>query len=92
MQIRVQPAGIIRHHFPEEEMTFTLEKNASLADLYDEIGFSIGSRLPESIWNHKKNRFRGPIIVSSDNVVLKSEDTLLRDNQLIKLKRFLVGG
>jgi hypothetical protein len=92
MEIRVQPAGMIRQHFPEEVMTFTLEDNSNLSDLYDEIGSSIGSRLPKSIWNHKKNRFRGPVIVTSDNVILKSEDTLLHENQLIKLKRFLVGG
>ena len=92
MQIRVQPAGIISQHFPEEVMTFTLEDNSKLADLYNEIGSSIGSRLPKSIWNHEKSRFRGPVIVTSGNVILKSEETLLHDNQLIKLKRFLVGG
>ena len=92
MQIRVQPAGIISQHFPEEVMTFTLEDNSKIADLYNEIGSSIGGRLPKSIWNHEKSRFRGPVIVTSGNVILKSEETLLHDNQLIKLKRFLVGG
>lgn len=92
MQIRVQPAGVISQHFPEEVMVFTLEEKSTLSDLYDEIGYSIGGNLPESIWNKNKNRFRGPIIVASNGIVLKSEDTLLRDNQLIKLKRFLIGG
>lgn len=92
MQIRLQPTGTIQQHFPEEVMTFTLEDNATLFDLYNEIGYSIGSRLPKSIWNHEKNKFRGPVIIISDNRVLKNKDTLLRNNQLIKLKRVLVGG
>ena len=92
MQIMVQPAGIIKQHFPEEVMTFALDESSTLSDLYDEIGCTIGSMLPKSIWNHKKNRFRGPVIVASENVILSSEDTQLHDNQLITLKRFLVGG
>jgi hypothetical protein len=52
----------------------------------------MGDDLPRSIWNHEKNRFRGPIIVSSNKVILKKECTSLHNNQLIELKRFLIGG
>jgi hypothetical protein len=92
MQVKVEPAGTIQKHFPGKIMFFTLRKDARLSDLYDEIGNSIGSSLPKSIWNHEKSRFRGPVIVASDNTVLKEEETLLRHNQLITLKRLLVGG
>jgi len=92
MQIKVKPVGIMQKFFSDKKMTFSLRKNATLADLYDQIGRTLGDELPRSIWNHEKNRFRGPITVISCQTVLKNESTLLKDNQLIELKRFLVGG
>ena len=92
MHVRIQPDGNISRHFPEKEIVLELEENSTLVDLFDEIGRSIGSNLPESIWNKGKSRFRGPIIIASGGAVLRNHDEVLHDGQLIKLKRFLVGG
>ena len=92
MQIKVQPTGNIQQYFPKVEMIFDIKEDATLVDLYNEMGRTMGDDLPRSIWNHEKNRFRGPIIVSSNKVILKKECTSLHNNQLIELKRFLIGG
>lgn len=92
MRVEIQLIGSIQLYFSKTKMHFNLKDNATLADLYDEMGNSMGDSLSKAIWNHRKKRFRGPVVVVSNNVTLKEEDTLLHDNQLIELKRFLIGG
>jgi len=92
MRVEIQLSGSIQLYFSDAKMHFNLKNNATLADLYEEMGHSIGSKMSKAIWNHEKKRFRGPVVVVSNNEILKGEDTLLHDNQLIELKRFLIGG
>lgn len=78
--------------FPEKEIRLVLKKEAVLSDLYQNMGRLYGPEISVAVWNHKKNRFRGPVIISSDGRLLKGEDENLYDGQIIELKRFLIGG
>lgn len=92
IQVTVQVAGTIKLFFSNTHFTLNLKNQATLKDLYMEIGNKYGDQLSESVWNHKKNKFRGPVVVSSQGDVLRKEQTVLRDDQCIKISRFLIGG
>ena len=92
MEVILKTSGSIERFFPEKEIRFVLEKGAVLSDLYEMMGQVNGSDISAAVWNHGKNRFRGPVIVSSSGRLLKNEDEVLYDGQIIELKRFLIGG
>jgi hypothetical protein len=92
MEIILKTSGTIERFFPEKEIRFVLKKGAALSDLYEMMGRLNGSKISAAIWNHGKNRFRGPVIVSSGGRLLKNEDEILYNGQIIELKRFLIGG
>jgi hypothetical protein len=92
LNVKIEPIGIIREYIPDVQLEFNLGDYATLADLYHEIGERLGDELPEAIWNQKKRRFRGPVLLSSNEQLIKDETTRLYDGQKIQLRRFLVGG
>jgi len=92
MEIILKISGTIERFFPEKEIRFVLKKGVVLSDLYEMMGWLYGSKISAAVWNHGKNRFRGPVIVSSGGRLLKNEDEILYDGQIIELKRFLIGG
>jgi hypothetical protein len=63
-----------------------------LKDVFEALDNEIGEILPNSIWNRAKKRFRGPVLIIADGKILRDEDTIIKDGQLLKIKRFLVGG
>ena len=77
MQITLQFSSTMRRYFSDSDLIFNLRDNATLADLYNEIGKTHGDELSSAIWNHEKSRFRGPVVVSSNKEIIKKEDTLL---------------
>lgn len=74
------------------QFELTLKDQATVADLYNTIGESLGDKLPESIWNREKSRFRGPVLLVSDGKLIRDEAIRLYDGQKIELRRYLVGG
>ncbi len=92
MEVILKISGTIERFFPEKELRFILKKGALLSDLYEMMGQFNGSEISAAVWNHGKNKFRGPVIVSSGGRLLKNEDEILYDGQIIELKRFLIGG
>jgi hypothetical protein len=63
-----------------------------LKDVFEALDNEIGDILPNSIWNRVKKRFRGPVLIIADGKILRDENTIVKDGQLLKIKRFLVGG
>ncbi len=82
----------MKRYFPAAEFHLKLENDATLSDLYKELGFVAGADISSAVWNHKKNRPRGPVFMRSEAKVLKDENHPLFDGQILELKRFLVGG
>jgi len=92
MDVILKISGTMERFFPEKKIRLVLKKEAVLSDLYQILGRLYGPKISVAVWNHKKNRFRGPVIISSDGRLLKSEHENLYDGQIIELKRFLIGG
>ncbi len=78
--------------FPALEFEVKLKEGAQLSDLYEEIGRVAGAEISPAVWNNEKSRPRGPVILRSENGVLKKDTTLLHEGQVVELKRFLIGG
>jgi len=92
MEVTLKISGTMERFFPEKKIRFIFKGEAVLSDIYQTMGLLYGSKISKAVWNHKKNRFRGPVIISSDGRLLKNDDEKLYDGQIIELKRFLIGG
>lgn len=92
MKISLIINGTMERYFPATEYSLSLGPNATLADLYEELGKVAGAEISQAVWNHTKNRPRGPVIIRSESGVIKSESHPLHEGQVIEMKRFLVGG
>ncbi len=92
MKILLKINGTMGRYFPATEYQLGLAKNAQLSDLYEELGKVVGTEISQAVWNHSKNRPRGPVIVCSESGVLKDEKHPLHEGQILELKRFMVGG
>lgn len=92
MKILLKINGTMERYFPATEIHLNLRENATLADLYEELGNAVGAEISQAVWNHKKNRPRGPVIMRSESGVIKDENHPLVKGQILEMKRFLVGG
>ncbi len=92
MKILLKINGTMERYFPATEYHLNLEKDATLADLYEELANVAGADISSAVWNHSKNRPRGPVIMRCESGVLQDEDEPLCEGQVLEFKRFLVGG
>ena len=92
MKLLLKINGTMKRYFPATEYHLSLEKDATLADLYEELANVAGADISQAVWNHKKNRPRGPVIMRSETGVIKDEKEPLYEGQILEFKRFLVGG
>ncbi|WP_092226182.1 hypothetical protein [Desulforhopalus singaporensis] len=92
MKVNIEPIGIMKNYFPLPRIEITLRESATLADLFNEVGVSLGDKLADAIWNREKSRFRGPVLLWSNGELIKDDATQLHDGQKIELRRYLVGG
>lgn len=92
MKINLKISGTMERYFPQNQFLLNLDEEATLSDMYQELGKTIGHEISPAVWNHNKNRPRGPVIVRSESGVLKDDSTILTEGQTLELKRFLIGG
>ncbi len=92
MKILLKINGTMERYFPATEYHLNLGKDATLADLYEKLANLAGADISPAVWNHNKNRPRGPVIMRSEAGVLKDENEPLCEGQILEFKRFLVGG
>jgi hypothetical protein len=92
MKILLKITGTMERYFPATEYHLSLEKEATLADLYEELANVAGAEISPAVWNNKKRRPRGPVVMRSEAGVLKDESHPLHEGQILEFKRFLVGG
>jgi hypothetical protein len=92
MNIKISVSGILKRYFEQPSFLINLSNEASLEDLFQYIHQHWAEQLPPSIWNSEKRRFRGPVIMMSNQKVLKNKKEKLNHNQHIELFRFVSGG
>ena len=90
--IKILVSGILKRYFDQTSFQIVLNDNATLRDLYEYIHAHWVECLPPSIWNRDKKKFRGPVIVMSEQRVLKNDDEKLYNEQIINMFRFISGG
>ncbi len=92
MKVTLKFDNEMEQYYPRKTLSLVLKENAVLLDLFQAIGSLKSSQLPESIWNYSKDRFRGPVLIISCGKLIKNENEKLYDDQLIELRRCLIGG
>jgi len=92
MKVTLQFDNAMEQYYPQKTLSIVLKENALLLDLFQAIGSLKNPQLPESIWNYSKDRFKGPVMITSCGKLLKNENEKLYNGQLIELRRFLTGG
>ncbi len=92
MKILLKIHSTVERYFPATEFQLSLAEDATLAELYEELGRVVGIEISQAIWNHAKNRPRGPVIMRSEAGVIIDENYPLSEGQILEMKRFLVGG
>ncbi len=92
MKIILSFTGSLKDFLAKDTFELKLKEEATIEDLYDALGELIPQYTDSTLWNPKKNRFRGPIIISSDSKIIKDVNTKLTNGQHLQIKRFLIGG
>lgn len=75
-----------------DPISLAIDDGASLSQVYDALALYLQDKEPSSLWNPQSKRFRGPVIISSGDTVLKDGQCRLHDGQHIEIKRFIIGG
>ena len=91
MKVTLEFNGVMENYYPDKQVDVSVPESATLADLFQCIG-RLKPALPESIWHYGENRFRGPVLITSDGRVLRDKNEKLYTGQLVRLRRVLMGG
>ena len=91
MKVTLEFKGAMENYYPDKRVDVCLPEAACLADLFQCIG-RLNPALPESIWHYGENRFRGPVLITSDGRVLRDKNEKLYTGQWVRLRRILMGG
>jgi hypothetical protein len=92
MKIIIKAIGTMRNYFGEEPVTVKLSSEATLEDFFVYFHNHFSCSLPDFLWNSKRKRFRGAVMVMIDNKVVTDPRTQLRDGNSIQLFKAMVGG
>lgn len=92
MRVFMIAMGNLEKELGSSRFSFDLQPGARLEDFYNEIGKQIADRIPESLWNASERRFRGPVVLISNNKVLRDVNDILQEGQEITVFKVLVGG
>ena len=88
----LQLDNVMSRYYPRKTFTIVLKENALLSDLFQAISLLRNPQFSESVWNFSKDRFRGPVLITSCGKLLKNENEQLYDGQVIEFRRCLIGG
>lgn len=92
MKVLLQLDNVMSQYYPQKTISIVLKENALLLDLFQAISLLRNPQFSESVWNYGKDRFRGPVLITSCGKLLKHENEKLYDGQVIELRRCVIGG
>lgn len=92
MEVILEFDNMLKQYYPQKKLSLKVKDDGVLGDLFQSIGRHEEPKLPESIWNHHEDRFRGPVLITSGGRVLRDKNERLFNGQHIKLRRCIVGG
>jgi hypothetical protein len=92
LRITLAGTGDLKRIIGEKHQIVDLQDNAVVADLFPIIDERWGSVFPPHIWNNKKLRFRGPVIIVINEKATQDMNLQLNHGDHILLVKALVGG
>ena len=92
MKVILVAMGHMEKDLGGKRFTFELPPGSVLADLLREFGNEFSGRIPEVLWNRTEGRFRGPVVLMSNDAALRDPAALLQDGQEVLVYNVLVGG
>jgi hypothetical protein len=92
MELIFAPTGELVNDFGMKNIYIQLPAGAVLGDLLSKIDANFGRVLPAALWNRVDRRFRGPVVLMSDGIVVRGAESPLRNGQEIKAIKVKVGG
>lgn len=92
IQVTLEMAGNLQEPFGQAVYQVELPDGANLGDLLVRIEAYLGGRPVGSIWNWTEHRFRGAVVLMIGSRAVKDRATLLRDGQVVKAFKAVVGG
>lgn len=92
MKIYYRAEGVMRSLLPDEQYSLELEAPSTLEQFCQAFGEKEAWRLPNSIWDSAKGKFRGPVVIKSDGTRVSRMDVPLHDGVEITLCLYIIGG
>lgn len=92
MKVRVKAIGTMMDYLGEETIDIHLTDGATLQNLFEYFDTHLSSLIPAFLWNKRKRQFRGPVVVTIDQTVVRNLKTPLKNGQEIQLVKAIVGG
>lgn len=92
MRITLEAMGQLEKDFGGGEFVFEFPQGSTIDGLLRKIGDDFSDLLPASLWNRAESRFRGAVVMMSDGAALRNPAKPLRDGQVIRVFKVLVGG
>jgi len=92
VKITLESIGKLSSYFGNENINIDLDDEASIMDLLSVIDDRWGAILPGFMWNSKKQKFRGPIIIAVNNEIVRDLKTRLKNNDKVQIIKAFVGG
>ena len=92
MKITLKGTGTLQEYFGREEHSLDLPHNSTVRELLVKVEEDWGSRLPAYLWDFKEHKFRGPVVVVVDKVVVRTPELKLKDGSEVQLVKALAGG
>ena len=92
MKVAVRFMGPLKDYVGEETVPFDLPGPATYGALLQEIGHRFGHCFPEKIWDRDLSCFKAGILIIGTGRDLEDPETLLMDDEEIKVLPMFGGG
>jgi len=92
LKVTVIFLGMLKTYTGEDTVIIEFPEQASYGDLMQHIGQRFYGKLPEEIWDEESETFKDSVLAVGEGRDLQSPDTLLKENEEIKILLALAGG
>jgi molybdopterin converting factor small subunit len=92
MKVTVKFMGPLKDYVGEQTVPFDFPDQATYGALLEEIGRRFGRCFPEKIWDSNGGDFKAGILIMGTGRDLEDRETLLKEDEEIKILPLLGGG
>lgn len=92
MKVKVLFHGILSDWVGEAETEFSLWEGSRLEDLFSLIERRYGGKMPEQLWDRKRNAFVSSVWAMRGNERIPNSDEILKNGEEIRFLLMQAGG